>query len=89
MAHLWLQVLPHGNFRDTGDPRRILQEAMARHNVDKNPADSEAHCNLGAMLQVHDDLPGAEKQYALAESIRPEDATVNNARGSESCRGSP
>jgi hypothetical protein len=39
MAHLWLQVLPHGNPGDTADPRRILQEVMARHNVDKNPAD--------------------------------------------------
>jgi Flp pilus assembly protein TadD/mono/diheme cytochrome c family protein len=79
MAHLWLQVLPHSNPGETGDPRRILQEAMARHNVDKNPADFEAHYNLGAMLQGRGDLAGAEKQYAVALSIRPEDATVNNA----------
>jgi Flp pilus assembly protein TadD len=56
-----------------------LQEAMARHNVDKNPADFEAHYNLGAMLQGRGDLADAEKQYAMALSIRPEDATVNNA----------
>jgi Flp pilus assembly protein TadD len=79
MAHLWLQVLPHGNPGDTADPRRILQEAMARHNVDKNPADFEAHYNLAAMLQGRGDLGGAEKEYAMALSIRPEDATVNNA----------
>jgi tetratricopeptide (TPR) repeat protein/mono/diheme cytochrome c family protein len=79
MAHLWLQVLPRSNPGNTGDPRRILQEAMARHNVDKNPADFEAHYNLGAMLQGRGDLGAAEKQYALALSIRPEDATVNNA----------
>jgi tetratricopeptide (TPR) repeat protein/mono/diheme cytochrome c family protein len=79
MAHLWLQVLPHSNPGDTGDPRRILQEAMARHNVDKNPADFEAHYNLGAMLQGRGDIAGAEKQYAMALSIRPDDATVNNA----------
>jgi tetratricopeptide (TPR) repeat protein/mono/diheme cytochrome c family protein len=79
MAHLWLQVLPHSNPGETGDPRRILQEAMARHNVDKNPADFEAHYNLGAMLQGRGDIVGAEKQYAMALSIRPEDATVNNA----------
>jgi tetratricopeptide (TPR) repeat protein len=79
MAHLWLQVLPPSNLGDTGDPRRILQEAMARHNVDKNPSDFEAHYNLGAMLQGRGDLTGAEKQYALALSIRPGDATVNNA----------
>jgi tetratricopeptide (TPR) repeat protein len=79
MAHLWLQVLPRSNPGETGDPRRILQEALARHNVDKNPADFEAHYNLGAMLQGRGDIAGAEKQYAVALSIRPEDATVNNA----------
>jgi tetratricopeptide (TPR) repeat protein/mono/diheme cytochrome c family protein len=79
MAHLWLQVLPRSDPGDTTDPRRILQEAMARHNVDKNPTDFEAHYNLGAMLQGRGDLANAEKQYELALSIRPEDATVNNA----------
>src|ERR1700693_5428869 len=79
MAHLWLQVLPHGTPGTTADPRRILQEAMARHNVDKNPADFEAHYNLAAMFQGRGDLGGAEKEYAMALSIRPEDATVNNA----------
>ncbi|HEV7510799.1 MAG TPA: hypothetical protein VGO27_03825 [Candidatus Acidoferrum sp.] len=64
---------------DTTDPRGILHEAMARHNVDKNPADFEAHYNLGTMLQGRRDLAGAEKRYAIALSIRPEDATVNNA----------
>ena len=70
---------------DAADPRRILQEATARHNVDKNPADFEAHYNLGAMLLGRGDLAGAEKQYAIALSIRPEDATVKQCyRGSES-----
>lgn len=68
-----------GNPGETGDPRRILPEAMARHNVDKNPVDFEAHYNLGAMLQGRGDLSGAEKKCAMALSIRPEDATVNNA----------
>ena len=68
-----------GNPGEIGDPRRILQEAMARHNVDKNPVDFEAHYNLGAMLQGRGDLSGAEKQCAIALSIRPEDVTVNNA----------
>jgi tetratricopeptide (TPR) repeat protein len=90
MAHLWLQVLPRNNPGDTGDPRRILQEAMAQHNVDKNPADFEAHYNLGAMLQGRGDLVGAEKQYAMALSIRPEDATVNNAiAGAKLASGHP
>src|SRR6202011_999929 len=90
MAHLWLQVLPRSNPGETGDPRRILQEAMARHNVDKNPADFEAHYNLGAMLQGRGDLAGAEKQYTVALTIRPDDATVNNAiAGTNLAAGDP
>jgi tetratricopeptide (TPR) repeat protein len=38
-----------------------------------------AHYNLGAMLQGRGDLAGAEKQYAIALSIRAEDASVNKA----------
>ncbi len=79
MAHLWLQVLPRDKPKDGSDPRRILQEAMARHNVEKNPADFEGHYNLGAMLQARGELPDAVRQYELALRIRPDDATVNNA----------
>jgi mono/diheme cytochrome c family protein len=66
MAHLWLQVLPRANSNAAGDPRRILQEAMARHNVEKNPADFEAHYNLAAMLQARGELAEAMKQYEAA-----------------------
>lgn len=79
MAHLWLQVLPRADSNSAGDPRRILQEAMARHNVDKNPADFEAHYNLAAMLQARGELPEAMKQYEVALQLRPQDATANNA----------
>ncbi|MEQ1353039.1 MAG: tetratricopeptide repeat protein, partial [Candidatus Acidiferrum sp.] len=81
MAHLWLQVLPGTAPGETGDPRRVLQEAMARHNVEKNPADFEGHYNLGAMLQARGQLPDALQQYELALRIRPSDATLNNAAG--------
>jgi Flp pilus assembly protein TadD len=80
MAHLWLQVLP----RDTGDasdPRALIEEAMARHNVQKNPDDFEAHYNLGALSQIRGDLTESTKQFAEAVRIRPEDATANNALG--------
>ncbi len=79
MAHLWLQVLPRSNRGGGNDPRRILQEAMARHNVEKNPADFEGHYNLGAMLQARGESTEALRQYELALSLRPEDSTVNNA----------
>ena len=79
MAHLWLQVLPRTVPAGAGDPRRVLQEALARHNVEKNPADFEGHYNLGAMLQARGEAAEAMKQYELALRIRPEDPTVNNA----------
>jgi len=81
MAHLWLQVLPKHFPAGQGDPRMVLQEALARHNVEKNPADFEAHYNLGAMLQAKGDLKDATGQYNAALQIRPDDATVNNALG--------
>jgi len=79
MAHLWLQVLPRAASSEAHDPRKVLQEALARHNVEKNPGDFEAHYNLAAMLQARGELAEAMKQYGLALRLRPEDATVNNA----------
>ena len=79
MAHLWLQILPRAVPGETNDPRRVLQEAWSRHNVEKNPADFEAHYNLAAMLQIRGELEEAMKQYEAALRIRPGDATVNNA----------
>jgi Flp pilus assembly protein TadD len=81
MCHLWLQVLPVNVDPAKGDPRMALQEALARHNVEKNPGDFEAHYNLGSMLQARDDLDGAIREYQEAVSLRPEDATGNNALG--------
>ena len=60
MAHLWLQVLPRARAStEANDPRRVLQEALARHNVEKNPADFEAHYNLAAMLRARGELAKA------------------------------
>lgn len=81
MCHLWLQVLP-GNFDPAqGDPRMVLQEALARHNIEKNPGDFEAHYNLAAMLQAKNNLDGAVSEYAAAVRLQPQDATANNALG--------
>jgi tetratricopeptide (TPR) repeat protein len=81
MCHLWLQVLPV-NFDPTkGDPRMVLQEALARHNLEKNPGDFEAHYNLAAMLQAKDRLDAAIGEYEQAVRLRPDDAAGNNALG--------
>ena len=81
MCHLWLQVLPVNFDPAQGDPRMVLQEALARHNVEKNPGDFEAHYNLAAMLQAKDLLDAAIREYELAVRLRPEDPAGNNALG--------
>jgi tetratricopeptide (TPR) repeat protein len=81
MAHLWLQVLPSNFDPKGGDPRVLLQEALARHNIDNDPNDFESHYNLGAVLQSRGKLDEAIEQYNAALGIRPQDATVNNALG--------
>jgi tetratricopeptide (TPR) repeat protein len=81
MAHLWLQVLPRTSSGSAFDPRMLLQEAMARHNVGKNPADFEAHYNLAAILQARGDSAEAVQHFELAVRLRPQDATANNALG--------
>jgi Flp pilus assembly protein TadD len=81
MCHLWLQVLPVNFDQAQGDPRMLLQEALARHNVEKNPGDFEAHYNLAAMLQAKSELDAAIREYELAVHLRPEDPVGNNALG--------
>jgi len=81
MGHLWLQVLPVSSDPAQGDPRMVLQEALARHNIQKTPGDFEAHYNLAAMLQAKDQLDGAINEYQAAVQLRPDDAAGNNALG--------
>jgi tetratricopeptide (TPR) repeat protein len=81
MAHLWLQVLPRNFDEKAGDPRMALQEALARHNIKNDPADFEAHYNLGAMLQRRGKAAEAIPEYEAALQLRPQDATANNALG--------
>lgn len=83
MAHLWLQVLPRNGYAPEArsDPRMLLQEALARHGIEKDPADFEAHYNLAAMLQARGELPEAVKEYEFARRVHPQDGLVNNALG--------
>jgi len=81
MAHLWLQVLPRVSSNADFDPRMLLQETMARHNLEKNPADFEAHYNLAAMLQARGAQAEAIQNFELAVRLRPQDPTANNALG--------
>src|SRR3984957_13592098 len=81
MCHLWLQVLPVNFDPAQGDPRMVLQAALAQHDVEKNPADFEAHYNLAAMLQAKDKLEAAIREYEAAVRLRPQDAAANNGLG--------
>jgi mono/diheme cytochrome c family protein len=67
MGHLWLQVLPRG----LGDHRRILQEALMQHRLERNPNDFAAHLNLGAIRLSRLDAQGAESALRAAVAIDP------------------
>jgi Tfp pilus assembly protein PilF/mono/diheme cytochrome c family protein len=81
MAHLWLQVLPRASGNDAVDSRLLIQEAMARHNLQKNPDDFEAHYNLAALLMGRGELPEAIRHFSEASRIRPNEPALNNAFG--------
>jgi tetratricopeptide (TPR) repeat protein len=81
MAHLWLQVLPEDSAPAQNDPRAEILEAMARHNLQKNPEDFEAHYNLAALLMGRGEVGEAMAHFAEANRIRPNEPTVNNAFG--------
>lgn len=80
MAHLWLQVLPV-EAKDGSDPRTVILEAMARHNLEKNPDDFEAHYNLAALMMSRGEFREAIDHFSAATRVRPNEPTVNNAFG--------
>jgi tetratricopeptide (TPR) repeat protein/mono/diheme cytochrome c family protein len=81
MAHLWLQVLPEDSSAVKNEPRAEILEAMARHNLQKNAEDFEAHYNLAALLMGRGEVGEAMTHFAEANRIRPNEPTVNNAFG--------
>ncbi len=81
MAHAWVQVLPRSSSPSGADPRMLLQEALARHQMENNPGDFAAHYNLASMLLAKGEIQQAASQYELALRIHPEDAIANNALG--------
>lgn len=81
MAHLWLQVLPHGHAVPPNQARLMLQEALARHDVSRDPGDFTAQYNLAAMLQARSDFPEALPHFQAAVQLRPSDPIANNALG--------
>src|SRR5271170_6354630 len=77
MAHLWLQVLPRG----PGDRRRELQEAVMRHDVEKNPRDFWARLWLGALMLSRATPGDAEASLEQAVRINPKQPEGHNWLG--------
>ena len=59
----------------------VLQEAWARHEVEKAPSVFEAQYNLAEMLQQRGALDEAIVHFQACASIRPNDPVANNALG--------
>jgi hypothetical protein len=67
MAHLWLELLPHG----PQDRRRELEEAVIRHKLEKNPKDFAANMNLGAVMLSRLNAAGAVGPLEAAVQAEP------------------
>jgi tetratricopeptide (TPR) repeat protein len=81
MAHLWLQVLPRGTPAEQEEARRLIQEALSRHDIARDPNDFAAQYNLAAMLQARGDIEEALTHYQAAVRVKPQDAIANNSLG--------
>ena len=80
MAHLSLQVVvsaPPGG----GDGRMVLQEALMRHKLSRDPSDYAANYNLGALLLARGESGEAARHFEAAAAQRPKSATVLNSLG--------
>ncbi|HXY51449.1 MAG TPA: tetratricopeptide repeat protein [Terriglobales bacterium] len=80
MAHLSLQVVPAGPSRG-GDLRLVLQEALARHKLARDPNDYGANYNLGALLLSRGQPADATFYFERSLTQRPDSATVLNSLG--------
>ncbi len=75
MAHLWLQVLPHG-------PAATLQRAVMQRRLEKYPADFLAQYTLAAMAEAQGDHAAAAGLFRKAVAAQPENASARNGLGS-------
>jgi len=81
MSHLWVQVLPVNSANLGVDPRLVLQAAISRHKLQKDPADTSAHLNLGAALEAMGQPQEAVDEYQKVLELRPADTIARNSLG--------
>jgi Flp pilus assembly protein TadD/mono/diheme cytochrome c family protein len=77
MAHLWLQILPRGPH----DSRRVVEEAIMQHRVDKYLDDSSARLNLGALRLARLDPQSAVPVLLDAVRLSPDDPECRSTLG--------
>ena len=61
------------NLENSNEKEEILNslEQICRQRVNNNPADGEAHCNLGVIYQKRGNTEGALAEYQTAEKLNP------------------
>ncbi len=80
MAHLSLQVVP-SPAAGGGDGRMVLQEALMRHKLARDPNDYAANYNLGALLLSRGQPGEAAPHFERAIAQRSDSATALNSLG--------
>jgi tetratricopeptide (TPR) repeat protein len=80
MAHLSLQLVTE-NPPTGGDGRMVLQEALMRHKLQRDPSDYAANYNLGALLLSRGQPGEAVQRFQRALAQRPDSATALNSLG--------
>ena len=68
MAHLWLQLLPHG----TAEERVQIETALLEHRVEKYTGDFQSRLSLGALLLARLNPAGAVKVLEQAVNLDPQ-----------------
>jgi tetratricopeptide (TPR) repeat protein/mono/diheme cytochrome c family protein len=80
MAHLSLQVVPSAS-PGGSDGRMVLQEALMRHKLARDPNDYAANYNVGALLLSQGQPAEAVPHFEKALAQRPDSATALNSLG--------
>ena len=70
MGNLWLQVLPVAE----GDQRAVLQEALARQRLEREPTNFSANFNLGDLLLSRGEAAASAPYFEAASKAQPSNA---------------
>jgi Flp pilus assembly protein TadD len=81
MAHLWLQVLPVNSPPNGPDPRLLLEEAIARSWLKKDPRGLTPLFNLASSLSLQGKYQEAITEFRHALTLFPDDERILNSLG--------